>query len=82
MNVFPITKSSDEYGDIDEILGYQIIDKHGAVIASGETEEEAREKALLSMYLSESNAEPPKKIKLGGKMLGHNMLSKTANLAK
>ena len=68
MNIFPITKSSDEFDDINEILGYQVLDSKGVVLATAETEAEAREKALLAMYLSESNEDNSKKIKLDPKL--------------
>lgn len=68
MNIFPITKSSDEFDDVSEILGYQVLDSKGMVIASGETEEEAKEKALVSMYLAESNEDNLRKIKLDPKL--------------
>jgi hypothetical protein len=76
MNIFPITKSSDEFDDISEIIGYQVLDSKGLVIGSGETEEEAREKALLTMYLAESNEENSRKIKLDITLLRKKMVQK------
>ena len=67
MHVFPITSDeSDE--NISEILGYQVLDAKGVVLAKAETEAEAREKALLAMYLDESNEDNSKKIKLDPKL--------------
>ena len=67
MHVFPITSDeSDE--NISEILGYQVLDAKGVVLAKGETEEEAKEKALLAMFFTESNGDNPKKIKLDPKL--------------
>ncbi len=67
MHIFPII-SSDEFDNVSEILGYQVVDSKGIVLGKGETEEEAREKALLAMYLAESNEDNSKKIKLDQKL--------------
>ena len=57
-------------GAVSEILGYQILDEKGVVIGRGEDEEEARNAALLSLYLQESNGKLSKKVKLGRKLIG------------
>jgi len=75
MYVFPITSGeSDE--NIDEILGYQVLDAKGVVLAKGETEEEAREKALLTMFLTESNEDKSRKIKLDPKLFRKKMVQR------
>ena len=76
MNIFPITRSSDEFEDISEIIGYQVLDSKGLVIGCGETEEEAREKALTSMYLAESNEDNYRRIILNPKMLRKRVVRK------
>ena len=78
MHVFPITKNSDEYDEnINEILGYQVLDSKGVILAKAETKEEALESALAIAYLAESNEDTSKKVTLGHKMFSQKMLAKT-----
>lgn len=87
MNIFPIFKKfwneiEDQWEETPEILGYQMLGDDGVVIASGETPDEVQESALISAFLTESNENTPKKVKLGHRMLRPKMVSKTANVAK
>jgi hypothetical protein len=70
MNIFPLFKagSDDLDGDLSEIIGFQAVNSKGVVLGRGESEEEARENALIAMYLAESNEDSPRKIKLDPKL--------------
>lgn len=75
MHIFPVTKASFEENDeyISEIIGYRAVSSDGRrVLATGESVEEATEKALVAMYLDESNP-TLKKIKLGRRMFGQKI---------
>jgi hypothetical protein len=69
MNIFPILKDSDENEAFSEILGYQVLDEKGNILARGEDMDECREKALIAMYLAECNEATSKKITLHPKLL-------------
>lgn len=83
MHIFPIKKldwdeQEENWVETEEILGYQAIAPDGSIIAKGETISEVSESALVSAYLSESNAIPAKEIKLGRRMFSLKMLSKVS----
>lgn len=76
MNIFPILKDSDENEAFNEILGYQVLDEKGNVVAKGESIEECKEKTLLAMYLAECNEATSKKITLHPKLLNKKVAQK------
>ncbi|OGZ65184.1 MAG: hypothetical protein A3C50_03015 [Candidatus Staskawiczbacteria bacterium RIFCSPHIGHO2_02_FULL_43_16] len=77
MNIFPIKACEDNQDEaFSEILGFQVLDSNGRILATGENEEEARNAALTALFLSESNP-ISKKVKLGHKLIS----KKTARIS-
>jgi hypothetical protein len=65
MHVFPILESHSNEHDEEfaKVIGYQVLDSNGVLLAKGESPTEAKEAALVAMFLSESNGNTSKPLK-------------------
>ena len=50
METFPILAESEENEEFSQILGYQVVDTKGKIIARGETPAEAEQNAIAVLY--------------------------------
>ncbi|OGZ66327.1 MAG: hypothetical protein A3C50_01235 [Candidatus Staskawiczbacteria bacterium RIFCSPHIGHO2_02_FULL_43_16] len=71
MHTFPILEnySNENNEEFAKVIGFQVLDNNGVLLAKGETEIEATEKALMVAYLSDSNANTSKPLRRNRRLL-------------
>lgn len=74
MHVFPILEnhSNEHNEELAKIIGYQVLSSDGMLLAKGETPTEAKEAALVAMFLLESNGDIPRPLRRNRRLLNSN----------